>query len=151
MSKIYTISHELGDAVNRARLTVVYGGAGGAPSNNFTSRQIRDAASTIEEGMVTKGGVYGHRLTEHKPETGRKSSDALHYTGKAVLFGPRERQYVVQPWNEKNAEYSGTHFTAIRGALKRERFILMGIDFDHFKRDDLLAYGEQGMICLLET
>jgi len=101
--------------------------------------------------MVTKGGVYGRRLTKHKPETGRKSSDALHYTGKAVLFGSRKRQYVVQHWNEKNVEYSGTHFTAIRGALEREMFILMDIDFDHPKRDDMLTYGEQAMICLLET
>jgi len=101
--------------------------------------------------MVPKDGIYGRRLTKHKPETGRKSSDALHYTEKTVLSGPRKRQYVVQPWNEKNAEYSGTHFTAIRGALKREMFILMDIDFDHPKRDDMLTYGEQAMICLLET
>ena len=63
----------------------------------------------------------------------------------------KKRIYHTQPWNGNNPEHSGTHYTAIRGALLRDMFILMAIDWTHPKYRNTISYGEQAMFCHLET
>ncbi|KAG9595842.1 hypothetical protein KCU77_g4052, partial [Aureobasidium melanogenum] len=144
----YTLCHELADGVNRAGLTAIFGGP---TFNNFTFRQIRDRARPVTTDLNTTGGVYGRRLTEFSEKSARAFDDVLAYVGKASLFGRRKHGYNSDPWDTKNPSYNGRHFTAIREAGKREMFILMDIPVNHRNFQNMIVYGEQAMLCLLQT
>jgi hypothetical protein len=146
----YTISHEQAEGVHRAGLTNVFGG-GLQGYNDFTLRQIRDTATPVTENMVSRGGIYGRRYTDFRQGCGRSNGDVLYYTGKASLLGPRKVNYNNQPFNNKDHAYHGTHHTVIRDANRREMFILMDIDINHRNFHNMLTYGEQAIVCLLET
>jgi hypothetical protein len=144
----YTISHQLAEAIHRAGLTNIYGAQA---CKDFTLRQIRDTATPVTEDMVARGGVYGRRLTDFKKGCGRSPGDVLYYTGKASLFGPRKKGYNNQPFNPNDLSYNGTHYTATRDANRREMFIVMDIDINHPNFLNMITYGEQAMVCLLQT
>jgi len=146
----YTISHELAEGIHRAQLTNVYGG-GKQGYKDFTLRQIRDVATPVTDNIVSRGGVYGWRYTDFRKGCGRRNGDVIYYTGKASLFGPRKVKYNTAPFNPKDLAYPGTHYTAIRDANRREMFILMDIDINHRNFLNMITYGEQAMVCLLET
>ncbi|KAH0283997.1 hypothetical protein M436DRAFT_65159 [Aureobasidium namibiae CBS 147.97] len=147
----YKIAHRLAEGINRAHLTEFF------QNPNFTIEDLLGNADDCELGMNDSGGIYGRIYTRfisaskyHKSKHNGQDVWIL-YVGKASKWGVRLSSYNSTPFRKEDQGYYSTHHITIREARQRDMVMMMSFDPADPNYANLLTYGEQAMMCLLQS